>query len=87
MKALVTSSLCLLCPTHVTSAPVLSHSHGPLLTSWKSGVRVDMGTHLSIHCMVSVSPFLQSICDLLCLTVVVSWTAFDIWHFLSSASE
>lgn len=66
---------------------VLSHPRGPLLTSWKSGVRVDMGTYLSMHCVVSVSPFLQIICDLLCLTVVVLWTAFDIWHFLSSASE
>lgn len=46
-----------------------------------------MGTYLSMHCVVSVSPFLQIICDLLCLTVVVLWTAFDIWHFLSSASE
>lgn len=87
MKALVTSPLYLLCPARFMSAPVLDHSNGPLPSYvLEVGVRVDVG-HPPLYALTVWSPFLQSICDLLCLTVVVLWTTSDIWHFLCSASE
>lgn len=63
-----------LCPTHVISTPLLSHSHGPSSFSCPGrGGGQERIQAPTCPCTVW-SPFLQSICDLLCFSVWFPWT-------------
>lgn len=67
IKALITSPLHLLHPTHFISAPLSIIHVVPLLSHVLGG-----GCRAPTSPCTVWSPFLQSTCDLLCFTVVVS---------------